>query len=357
MKFLENAKIDLMSLSSMGLRMTPVNRQALHSSKHFEMESTSAESNVLNVSASLGLSTKVLTKFVSDSPLADFIKADLRRRNIAYEGAEVAQDGPWGLRHQINFADSGYGMRGPLVYNDRAGEVGRTLQSTEFDAVRLFKDEGCRNFHISGLIAALSPEAGQCCLDLARVAKEQGTKISFDLNYRASFWKNRENELRALFIELASISDILIGNEEDYQLCLGLEGPPAGGSGLQEKIDGFKGMIETAAQVYPQVEVFATTLREVESANLHYWGALLRAGGAWYYEAPRPIPVLDRIGGGDGFVGGLLYGLLRGWQPEDCLHFAWASGALAVTLTTDYATPRSEAEIWDIYKGNARVKR
>lgn len=357
MRFLEKAKIDLMSLSSMGLRMTPVNRQPLHSSRIFELESTSAESNVLNISASLGLSTKVLTKFVADSPMADFIKAELRRRNIAYEGIDVVQDGPWGARHQINFADSGYGLRAPMVYNDRAGEVGRTMTSVDFDLVRLFEEDACRILHISGLIAALSPETGKCCLDLAYAAKENGTRISFDLNHRASFWQNRETELTKIFKEIAAVSDILIGNEEDYQLCLGLEGPAAGGSDIQNKIDNYMDMIEKAALVYPQVSVFATTLREVESANLHHWGALLRADAYWYVEKPRPIPILDRIGGGDGFVGGLLYGLLKEWPAENCLQFAWACGALATTLSTDYATPRSEAQVWEIYKGNARVVR
>lgn len=357
MKLRTDAKLDLMTVSSMGVRLTPVNRQAVHSSRLFEMESTSAETNVLNVAASLGLSTKVLTKFVEGSPIAAFIKAELRRRNIAFEGAEVRQDGPWGSRHQINFADSGFGLRGPRVYNDRAGEVGRGITSTDFDLARLFEVEGCRILHLSGLIAAMSAETGQCCLDMARVAKRNGTKISFDLNYRASFWQNREAELRAIFQKIAAVADILIGNEEDFQLSLGVMGPEAGGSGLISKIDGFKGMIERVERDYPNVTVFATTLREVESANLHYWGALVKVNGQYYVEEPRPIPVLDRIGGGDSFVGGLLYGLLRDWAPEKCLQFGWACGALATTLLTDYVTPADEAQIWSIYQGNARVKR
>lgn len=103
--------------------------------------------------------------------------------------------------------------------------------------------------------------------------------------------------------------------------------------------------------------MFATTLREVESANRHNWGAILRAGDEWFVEEPRAIDVLDRIGGGDGFVGGLLYGLLRGWEPQKWLQFGWATGALAATMETDYATPADEEQVWRIYQGNARVKR
>ena len=129
-------------------------------------------------------------------------------------------------------ADSGVGSRGPRVWNDRAGEVGRTLNAKDFDLDRIFGEEGAQIVHMSGLIAALSPESTQFCLDVARVAKSHGSKISFDLNHRATFWKGREEELSAAFNEIGQLSDILIGNEEDFQLCLGVEGPEAGGSGI-----------------------------------------------------------------------------------------------------------------------------
>jgi 2-dehydro-3-deoxygluconokinase len=261
------------------------------------------------------------------------------------------------VRHQFNIADAGFGARGPRVYNDRAGEVGRTICVSDFDFERIFEKDGCRILHLSGLIAAMSEETSKACLAAARAAKKSGTLISFDLNYRASFWKGREQELSATFKEIASVADILIGNEEDFQLALGIEGPPAGGSGLAEKLESFKGMIKRVAEAYPHVKVFATTLREVEGANRHQWGAILWANNTWYEEPPRPIDILDRLGGGDGFVGGLLYGILRGWEAEKWLQFGWATGALAVTMATDYATPADEEQVWSIYKGNARIKR
>ena len=350
-------KYAIAALTSMGLRITPENRMAVQNSDRFYLQATSAESNVLNVASSLGLPCLALTKFVADSPMADFIKRSLRARNIAFEGKDVPQGGPWGYRHQFNIADSGFGLRAPRVWNDRAGEVGATLAPEDFDLERIFGDEGVGILHLSGLIAALSPETTKCCLAVAKAAKKHGTLISFDLNYRASFWKGREAELSAAFREIASLADVLVGNEEDFQLCLGFSGPEAGGKDLGNKIDRFKGMIGEVRKSYPNARAYATTLRQVISAGEHLWGAILWADGTWYAEDPRPIPVLDRIGGGDGFSGGLLYGVLKGWEPEKWLQFGWAAGVLAASSLNDYAEPADEKQIWDIYSGNARVQR
>lgn len=357
MKLKENCKYNLMVPTSMGLRITPKDRQPTHVSREFILQANSAESNVLSVSASLGLNTKVLTAFVAGNPFAAFIKAELRARNIDFEGPEVPQGGPWGYRHQINVADQGFGARGARVWNDRAGEVGRTLKSSDFDLERIFEIEGTQILHLSGLFAAISEETVQFTLDCAYAAKKAGSRISFDLNHRASFWKGRDVELREAFTKIASIADILIGNEEDYQLALGLKGPESGGKDISSKIESFKGMISEAKKQFPNAEVYANTLREVVSANDNLWGALMYTGGEWYAEQPRNIPILDRIGGGDGFVSGLLYGILRGWSEEKWIQFGWASGALVSTLLTDYATPADEEQIWSIYEGNARVKR
>ena len=353
----KNCKYSLLVPTSMGVRITPVNGQPVHSSTLFEMQATSAETNVASISSFLGLPVKVLTTFVKDSPVARFIQSNLRSRNMDFEGPEVPQGGPWGYRHQFNIADSGFGTRGPRVQNDRAGEVGRTLQVKDFDLERIFGQEGVQIVHLSGLIGALSPETSRFCLEIARFAKKYGTRISFDLNYRATFWKGREEDLHAIFKEIASLSDILIGNEEDSQLCLGIEGPEAGGKGIASEIDGFREMIGRVRKAFPQASVFATTLRQVISANEHLWGAIMLEGDNWHIIEPRRIGVLDRIGGGDGFVGGLLYGILKEWDPEKWPQFGWATGALATTFLTDYAQPADEEMVWSIWKGNARVKR
>ena len=353
----KNCRYALVVPSSMGVRITPQNGQPVASSELFLMQATSAETNVASISSYLGLPVKVLTTFVKGSPIASFIKQNLRSRGMDFEGPEVEQGGPWGYRHQFNIADSGYGSRGPRVHNDRAGEVGRTLNLADFDAERIFGEEGVQILHLSGLIGALSHETSLFCLELARAAKRYGTIISFDLNYRASFWEGRETELREIFTEIASLSDILVGNEEDFQLCLGIEGPEAGGKDIADKIDGFKEMIGRVRQAFPNTSVYATTLREVRSANTHLWGAILWADNEWQIVQPREIHVLDRIGGGDGFVGGLLYAVARGWECEKWIQFGWACGALATTFLTDYAQPADEEQVWSVWKGNARVKR
>ena len=140
-------------------------------------------------------------------------------------------------------------------------------------------------------------------------------------------------------------------------MCLGVQGPEAGGKDIGAKIESFKEMIGRVKEQFPNASVYATTLRQVVNVNNHLWGAIMLAGDEWQVVEPRPITVLDRIGGGDGFVGGMLYGILKGWESEKWIQFGWASGALATTFLTDYAQPADEDVVWSVWGGNARVKR
>nr|NLD41226.1 sugar kinase [Actinomycetales bacterium] len=357
MKLREDAKWSLVIPTSMGIRITPENRAPVHVADRFFMQATSAESNVGSVASHLGEPTKVLTAFVKGSPISAVIKADLRKRNMSYEGPELDQGDAWGLRHQFNIADSGFGGRAPRVWNDRSGEVGRELSVDQFDLDRIFGEEGVKIVHLSGLIAALSPSTSKFCVEIAKAARKNGSLVAMDLNYRATFWQGREDELRAAFHEIAQNCDILYGNEEDFQLCLGIEGPEAGGDSIDDKIDDFKAMIGRIKDTYPQAHWIGTSLREVVSANRHEWGILLWNDGEFYLAALRDIDVMDRIGGGDGSVGGILYGILQGWDVEKCAQFGWATGALAATSIYDYGAPADEKQVWDMWKGNARVQR
>ncbi len=357
MELRDDARWALVVPTSMGVRITPDDRQPVHVAHRFTLQATSAESNVASVASHLGMPVKVLTNFVEGSPIAALIKADLRARGIAYEGPEVPQGDAWGYRHQFNIADSGFGGRAPRVWNDRAGEVGRELDIADFDVDGLFGAEGVKILHLSGLVSALSPKSSRFCLELARAAKAHGTVVTFDLNYRASFWKGREAELSEVFAEIAGVSDVLIGNEEDFQLALGVQGPEAGGKELGAQLTDFVEMMGRAKQKFGQAGLFATTLREVVDANTHLWGAVVVDEGGSFVAEPRQIAVLDRIGGGDGFVGGLLYGLLAGWPTEKAMQFGWACGAYAAGSLTDYAAPADEAAVWSIWEGNARVVR
>ncbi len=357
MQLRDDAHWSLVVPTSIGIRITPEGSRPVHLADRFTMQATSAETNVASVSAWLGLPSLVLTNFVAGSPISAMIKADLRRRGLSYLGPDLAQGGPWGYRHQFNIADSGYGDRAPRVWNDRAGEAGLELKVDDYDLDAIFGEQGVKILHLSGLVAALSPKTARFCVELARAAKRHGTAVSMDMNYRASFWKGREAELGEAFAEIASLSDILIGNEEDFQLALGITGPEAGGQGLGGQIESFKEMIARVRAAYPGAQLVATTLREVISANRHLWGMVVWGDDGFHVAEPREIGVLDRIGGGDGSVGGLLYGILRGWGAERAMQFGWATGALAAASWTDYALPADEDQVWSIWQGNARVQR
>ena len=357
MQLRENAKYGIAVPTSMGVRITPPGSAPAHLSNSYLMHATSAESNVINISSALGIKGLVLTNFVKDSPIAYFIKSEMRRRNIDYCGPDIPQGGPWGYRHQFNIADSGFGVRGPRVHNDRAGEVGLAINIKDFDLEQIFGEDGAKIFHMTGLFAALSLETSRFCLDVAKVAKKHGSLISFDINHRASFWKGRETELRKNFTEIAEMTDILMGNEEDFQLALGIEGPKEGGHELTGKIDSFKDMIGRVKSRFSGATVFCTTLRQVLSAHEHMWGAISLFGDEWNVVEPRPIQILDRIGGGDSFVGGLLYGILTGKTPLEATQLGWAGGAMATTSLEDFASPADEEMLWSIVEGNARVRR
>lgn len=357
MQLREDAMWSLVAPTSMGVRITPEDRLPVHLADRFHMQATSAESNVLSVASHLGHRCKVLTAFVKDSPISALIKGDLRRRGIDVEGPELDQGDAWGLRHQFNIADSGFGGRAPRVWNDRSGEAGRELSVDQFDLERLFDREGVKIVHLSGLIAALSPSTSAFCVEIAKRARAAGSVVAMDLNYRATFWKGREEELRAAFTEIAENCDILYGNEEDFQLCLGIEGPEAGGASIEQKIEDFKVMIGRVKERFPHAHWIGTSLREVVSANHHKWGILLWHDDEFALAPLRDIDVRDRIGGGDGSVGGVLYGILNAWDVEQCAQFGWATGALAATSIYDYAAPADEKQVWDMWKGNARVQR
>ncbi len=357
MQLLEDAAWSLVVPTSMGVRLTPEHRASVHAADRFLLQVTSAESNVASVLAALGEPSLVLTAFVEGSPVSALIKADLRRRHLSYEGPSLPQGGAWGYRHQLALADSGYGGRAPRVWNDRAGEVGLALSADQFDLERLFGTQGVKVLHLSGLIASLSSSTAQFCVDLATTARAHGTVVSLDLNYRASFWRGREAELSAAFAAIAENCDILYGNEEDFQLCLGIEGPEAGGTRIGDALEDFRAMIGRIKAAYPRARWIGTSLREVVSANHHRWGLLLWHDGEFALAPLRDIEVLDRIGGGDGSMGGLLYGVIKGWTVTQCAQFGWAAGALAATSLLDYATPADEKQVWDFWAGNARVQR
>ena len=266
--------------TSMGLRITPENRMAVQNSNLFYLQATSAESNVLNIASSLGHECLVLTKFVKGSPVADFIKRQLRARNIRFEGLDVEQGGPWGYRHQFNIADSGFGLRAPRVWNDRAGEVGRTLSIEDFDVDRIFGQEGVAILHLSGLIAAMSHETTECCLALAKAAKQYGTLVSLRPQLPRHVLEGPRGGTRPRrSMKSRRWPTCSSATRRTSSSALASKAPKQAAKTSSSKIESFKAMISQVKQKYPNAQMFATTLRQVISANEHLWGAIVLADG------------------------------------------------------------------------------
>lgn len=339
-------KYAIVSPTSLGIRITPTRFFPVFGSNEFFLQATSAESNTLSVPASLGLRVKALARFEEGDPVSELIRRDMHSRGIECEGPSVPNGGPWGERHPLNIAEQGFGLRGPRVCNDRSGELGRALSAEEFDLRRLFERDGAEILHLSGLVCSLSEETARFCLGLVKLAKDCGTKVSFDTNYRPSLWKGKEETLLCVFDEIASRSDILFGG--DVLLEKREHAAPFFGrtfASEEDRIEGTEFLLRRTHEGYPDAEVLVSTMREVLSVNRHSFGAAACERGKITLLPPREMPVLDRIGGGDAFVGGFLYGTVKGWSMEEKLSFGCGCAAFVSGLQDDYGLPVSEEEI------------
>ena len=349
-------KYDLAALGSVNERAIPEGREPSEWTNRFLFEATGAEYNVVCGPANWGKSTAMFTALVLNSPPGMRIIRAIRSRNITPVYKDCVHNGITGPRHAIMWSDLGVGVRGPKVYYDRAEEAGAMLQPGDFDWDHHFVEEGVRWVHVTGLFMALSPTTGELVLEMARAAKKAGTIVSVDLNYREALWK-ANGISQELFRSIVREATVVVGNEEDFQLTLGIDGPEAGGEGLEGKRDSFVAMLENAIEEFPNIQLVATTLREVVSADLHQWGALMWYDGQIYDAPTRDIGVYCRIGGGDAFAGGLFYGMLEGMDPQDALNFGWAHGALLVTYSGDVSRASSPDDVWRTARGEARVSR
>ena len=238
----------------------------------------------------------------------------------------------------LNFTEKGYGIRPALGCVDRGHAAATQLKRGDIDWKKIFKKEGTRWFHTGGIFAALSETTSDVVIEAMEVAREHGTIISYDLNYRASLWKSQGGEKKAVEVnrKIASLVDVMIGNEEDFTAALGFDV-----EGLDEhisKIDSanFKKMIGNVIREFPNFKVVATTLRNAKTANINDWGAVLWTDGDFYEARMREnLEIYDRVGGGDGFASGLTYAFLEGKSPQDAVEYGAAHGALAMTTPGD----------------------
>ena len=313
-----------------------------------------------NVAAGLascfGLKTGVATAMVKYG-IGELVQNRLREMGVKPFYKWFDHDGARGPNIATVYSDRGYGARPPVVFYNRSNEAGALLKPGDFDWDEIFKD-GVRWFHSGGIFAALSDTTSELIIEAMQAAKKHGAITSFDLNYRPKLWNpiGGLDKAQSVFRRITKHLDVLLGNEEDLQLGLGIKGPDVQSrSKLDTEV--FFQMIGQVTKEFPNVKMVATTLREVETANRHQWGAVVWHDGEQAISPVCELNVLDRIGGGDGFAAGLIYGLITGKKLDEALRLGWAHGALLTTFPGD-VTMAKLPEVEAFAKGgSARVQR
>jgi 2-dehydro-3-deoxygluconokinase len=292
-----------------------------------------------------------------DYPIGDLIAERVRAMGIRPFYKHFAHNGVTGPNMATVYSDQGYGMRAPVVFYNRANEAAALLKPGDFDWKAIFA-EGVRWLHSGGIFAALSGTTGEVIIEGMQAAKAAGAVTSFDLNYRAKLWNiwGGAERAQAVIGRIVENVDVLVGNEEDLQLGLGIPGPQVT---AKSKLDPsvFYGMIDQVIRRYPQVKVVATTLREVHSTNRHSWGAVAWINGQTYASPTCELDVYDRVGGGDGFAAGLFYGLLVGEEPQEAVNLGWAHGAMITTFPGDTTMATLDQVRAFAKGGSARIQR
>ena len=351
---------DEVSLGEVMLRLDP-GPGRIHTTRRFDVWEGGGEYNVARgLRRCFGLRTALASAFVDNQVgrlLEDFIlQGGVDMRYVKW----VPSDGLGrSCRNGLNFTEAGYGIRGAVGCVDRGNTAASQLKPGDIDWEQVFGRDGARWFHCGGIFAALSATTPDVALEAITTAKKHGTIVSYDLNYRPSLWKEYGGHARAQEVnqEIARHVDVMIGNEEDFTACLGFEV-----EGVDEnlsKIDptSFKKMIERVVAAYPNFKAVATTLRGVKTASVNDWSAVLWHEGAFYQAAQRELWIHDRVGGGDSFASGLIYGFLAGLSPQECIEYGAAHGALAMTTPgdTSMATKKEVEKL--VGGGSARVDR
>jgi 2-dehydro-3-deoxygluconokinase len=313
-----------------------------------------------NVAANLSDCFRMRTGIASamvDYPIGDLIAERVRAMGVRPYYKHFKHDGVNGPNMATVYSDRGHGVRAPVVFYNRCNEAAAQLKPGDFDWKSIFAG-GVRWFHSGGIFAALSPSTSEVIIEGMQAAKAAGAVVSFDLNYRAKLWNISGGQDRAVAVldRIVKNVDVLVGNEEDLQLGLGIPGPEVA---AKSKLDpsAFIGMIDKVIKKQPQIKVVATTLREVHSTNRHTWGAVAWIDGKTYMAPTCELDVIDRVGGGDGYAAGFFYGLLAGESPEDSVRLGWAHGALLTTFPGD-TTMATLEQVQALAKGgSARIQR
>jgi len=354
-------KYDLLSLGEVMLRLDPCEGR-IRTARQFNAWEGGGEYNVARgLRKCFGMRTGIITSLVDNEIgrlIEDFIlQGGVDSAHIKW----VASDGIGRtVRNGLNFTERGFGVRGAIGNSDRANTAASQMQCGDIDWDHLFGELGVRWFHTGGIFAALSPSSAELLTEAVKAAQKYGTIVSYDLNYRHSLWQGIGGKEKAQEVNpgIAPYVDVMIGNEEDFSACLGLEVEGVDENISNINIDAFKNMIKSAVATFPNFKVAATTLRTVKTATINDWGAICWVEGEFYESIHRPnLEIMDRVGGGDSFASGLIYGFLSNAGAEKAVDYGAAHGALAMTTSGD----TSMATLVEVEKlmggGSARVLR
>lgn len=352
----EKGSLDFLSLGALVHRLDP-GVVPFRKATECKIHVSGGEFNVAaNLSDCFRLNTGVASAMV-DYPIGDLIAERVRAMGVKPFYKMFKHDGVHGPNMATVYSDRGLGVRAPVVFYNRCNEAGALLKPGDFDWKGIFSS-GVRWFHSGGIFAALSQTSSELAVEAMQAAKEAGAITSFDLNYRAKLWAIQGGHDRAVEVidRIVRNVDVLVGNEEDLQMGLGIPGPEVH---AKNKLDptAFFGMMDNVRKKHPQVKIVATTLREVHTTNRHSWSAVAWINGQTFQAPTAELDVYDRVGGGDGFAAGFFYGLLSGESEQDAVNLGWSHGALLTTFPGD-TTMATVDQVRSFAKGgSARIQR
>jgi 2-dehydro-3-deoxygluconokinase len=357
----EQCRWDLLSLGEVMLRFDP-GEGRIHTTRNFQVSEGGGEYNVARgLRRCFGMETSIVTA-LAENPVGRLVQ------DLIYQGGVDQSHLKWidfdgvgrSVRNGLNFTERGFGLRAALGCSDRGHTAVSQLKPGDIDWEKIFGDEGVRWFHTGGIFCALSETTPDVAREAMDAARRHGTIISYDLNYRPSLWKGigGPDKARAVNRELAPLIDVMLGNEEDFTAALGFEVDDLDPQHSKLEVANFQKMIESATQEFANFQVVATTLRHARTATVNDWGAVCFAEGQFFQAATREnLEILDRVGGGDSFASGLIYGFLAGLGPQWAVDCGAAHGALAMTTPGD-TTMATLSEVEKVMKGGtARVDR
>ncbi len=357
----EDCTFDMISLGEIMLRLDPGDAR-IRTARSFRVWEGGGEYNVarglrkcfgLKTAAVTALADNEIGRLVEDFMLQGGVDTSLIKW-VKYDGIGRT------VRNGLNFTERGYGIRGALGVSDRGNTAASQLKEGDIDWEYIFGTLGVRWLHTGGIFAALSDTTAKVVIEAVKTAKKYGTVVSYDLNYRPSLWNDIGGKAKAREVnkEIAKYIDVMIGNEEDFTACLGLEVEGNDENLKKLNIDGYKKMMAKAAELYPNFKVAASTLRTVKTATVNDWSAICWADGKVYNGLDlNGLEIYDRVGGGDSFASGLIYGLMETGDPQTAVNYGVAHGALAMTTPGD-TSMATKAEVERIIGGvGARVQR